>query len=87
MAERTTVRLPEELMRRAKRKAAAEGRSLTALIEDALRRVVNEASEPEGKRVMPRVSTATGGLMPGFDWDDLDALRELDDLEVLRRLK
>lgn len=74
-------------MRRAKRKAAEEGRSLTALIEDALRRVVNEASEPEGKRVSPRVSTATGGLMPGVDWNDLDALQEMDDLETLRRLK
>jgi predicted DNA binding CopG/RHH family protein len=30
---RTTVRLPDELIERAKRKAAAEGRSLTALIE------------------------------------------------------
>ncbi len=37
MAERMTVRLPAELLRRAKRKAAAEGRSLTALIEDGLR--------------------------------------------------
>ena len=41
MTERTTVRLPEDLVRRAKRKAASEGRSLTALIEDGLRRVVN----------------------------------------------
>ena len=41
MAERTTVRLPEDLVRRAKHKAASEGRSLTALIEDGLRRVVN----------------------------------------------
>ena len=43
MRERTTVRLPEDLVVRAKRKAAAEGRSLTALIEDGLRRVVNES--------------------------------------------
>ena len=74
-------------MRRAKRKAAEEGCSLTALIENALRQVVNEASEPKGKRVLPRVSTATGGLMPGIDWDDLDALQEMDDLEMLRRPK
>lgn len=74
-------------MRRAKRKAAAEGRSLTALIEDALRRVVNETSNRGGKRVLPRVSTATGGLMPGVDWNDLGALQEIDDLETLHRLK
>jgi predicted nucleic acid-binding protein len=43
MAERTTVRLPEDL-NRAKRKAAAEGRTLTSLIEDRLRLIaVDEA--------------------------------------------
>ena len=39
MSERTTVRLPPELLRRAKRKAAAERRTLTELIEDGLRMV------------------------------------------------
>ena len=42
MSERTTVRLPADLLIRAKRKAAAEGRTLTALIEDGLRLVVAE---------------------------------------------
>ena len=37
MNERTTVRLPAELLKRAKRKAVAEGRTLTALIEEGLR--------------------------------------------------
>ncbi len=80
MAERTTVRLPEDLVARAKRKAAAEGRSLTALIEEGLRRVVNETG-PAGSapRALPPVSTATGGLMPGIDLDDSAALQELDD--------
>jgi hypothetical protein len=81
MAERTTVRLPEDLVRRAKRKAAAEGRSLTALIEDGLRRVVNESSGiHRAERVLPPVSSASGGLMPGIDLSDSAALQELDDL-------
>ena len=42
MTSRTTVRLPEELLIRAKRKAAAEGRTLTSLIEEGLLRVVAE---------------------------------------------
>jgi hypothetical protein len=42
MIQRTTVRLPEDLLKRAKRKAAAEGRTLTSLIEDGLRRVIAE---------------------------------------------
>jgi Ribbon-helix-helix protein, copG family len=88
MIERTTVRLPEELMRRAKRKAADEGRSLTALIEDGLRRVLDDrASAKKAKRIMPRVSTATGGLMPGIDLSDSAALQEMDDLEYIKRLR
>jgi hypothetical protein len=53
MTERTTVRLPEDLIRLAKRKAADEGRSLTSLIEDGLRRVVAD------ERKAPKKSTST----------------------------
>ncbi len=54
MNERTTVRLPKELLRRAKRKAADEGRTLTALIEEGLRRVVSERAPPR-RRIFPSV--------------------------------
>lgn len=82
MTERTTVRLPPELLRRAKRKAAAEGRTLTSLMEDGLRYVVSEQPQAEKRaRVMPRVSTATGGLRPGVDITSYSALEEQDDLE------
>jgi hypothetical protein len=88
MSERTTVRLPEDLLNRAKRKAAAEGRTLTSLIEDGLRLVVAENRKgAKGKRVMPRVSTATGGPMPGVDLTDFSALQEMDDLEYVERMK
>jgi len=86
MAERTTVRLPEELITRAKRKAAAEGRSLTALIEEGLRRLLNErpASARAGRVSLP-VSSAVGGLMPGIDLNDSAALQEMDDLDAAGR--
>jgi hypothetical protein len=88
MTERTTVRLPDELMRRAKRKAASEGRTLTSLIEDGVRRVLNErAPRAKTERILPPVSTAAGGLMPGTDLNDSAALQELDDLEYVKRLK
>jgi hypothetical protein len=88
MTERTTVRLPPELLARAKRKAAAEGRSLTSLIEDGLRVVVAENRKvATKKRVLPRISTATGGPMPGVDITDGSALQEMDDLEYLERMK
>lgn len=87
MTERTTVRLPPDLLRRAKRKAAAEGRTLTSLIEEGLRLVTSARKPPRTERVLPRVSTATGGLMPGVDLSDLSALQEQEDLEYLERMK
>src|SRR5208283_2742200 len=42
-----------------------------SLIEDGLRKVLSERS-PTGRadRVLPRVRSATGGLMPGMELDD-----------------
>ena len=86
--ERTTVRLPEELLDRARRKAAAEGRTLTSLIEDGLRLVVLEQSRgAKTKRVRPRISRATGGLAPGVDLTSFSAIEEIDDLDYVERLK
>ena len=89
MSERTTVRLPQDLLRRAKRKAAAEGRTLTSLIEDGLRMAVaeNRTAKHKRKRILPRVSKATGGPMPGVDITDFSALQEMDDLEYVERMK
>lgn len=89
MSERTTVRLPSELLARAKRKAAAEGRTLTSLIEYGLRAVVDERRKPARGRhvVLPRLSKATGGPMPGIDISNSAALQEMDDLEYVERMK
>jgi hypothetical protein len=88
MNERTTVRLPADLLKRAKRKAAAEGRTLTSLIEDGLRLVVTAKKKvARTQRLPPPVSTATGGPMPGFDISDFSALQEVDDLEYVERMK
>jgi len=89
MTERTTVRLPQDLLERAKRKAAREGRTLTSLIEDGLRLVIAEnGRKPKAKkRVMPRVSKATGGLRPGVDLTQFWKYQEMEDLEYVERMK
>lgn len=88
MTERTTVRLPDELLARAKRKAAAEGRTLTSLIEDGLRAVVDERPKPaKARRVVLPVSKATGGLMPGVDLTRFSDYQEMEDLEYVERMK
>lgn len=87
MAQRTTVRLPEDLVLRAKRKAAAEGRTVTSLIEEGLRLVTAQAGKAaKPTRVLPRVSEATGGLRPGVDLTSFSALQELDDRDDLARI-
>jgi len=91
MIERTTVRLPKVLLARAKRKAAAEGRTLTSLIEDGLRSVLAERAKPKkapARRIVLPVSKATGGLRPGIDPDKLATIaQEMEDLEYIERLK
>lgn len=78
MTARTTVRLPENLMREVKKLAAETDRTLTAVIEDALRETLERRLK---KRPAPtRLPTdGEGGLRPGVDLDDRRALQEILD--------
>jgi hypothetical protein len=68
-------------------KAAAEGRTLTSLIEDGLRLVSSGSGKsPKAKRILPRISKASGGVMPGIDLSDSAALQEMEGLEYIERL-
>jgi hypothetical protein len=59
---------------------------LAALIEDGLRRVLNKrALGDKTNRVLPPVSAATGGLMPGIDLRDMAGLQEMEDVDAARR--
>ncbi len=73
---RTTIRLDDELLREAKQRAAASGRTLTSVIEDALREAfARHADKKPGKRV--NLPTVSGHLQPGVDLDDSAALLDL----------
>ena len=86
MIERTTVRLPSDLLDKARRKAAEENRTLTALIEEGLRVVVAEKKgKPRPAGPLP-VSSATGGFRPEFKGMSFSEMEELDDLEYIERL-
>lgn len=74
---RTTVRLSEELLRKAKKKAAEKGRTLTSLIEEGLNVVLAEPGRPRRRaQVQLPVSKASGGALPGID---LNRSSDLDD--------
>ncbi|HTL77686.1 MAG TPA: DUF2191 domain-containing protein [Casimicrobiaceae bacterium] len=71
---RTTVRLDEHLLTEAKKFAAESGRTLTAILEDALRDALARRAT-RARRTRVRLKTFNGdGLRPGVDLDDSAAL-------------
>jgi hypothetical protein len=74
---RTTIRLDDDLLRQTKAHAARTGRTLTAVIEDALRAAL--ASRPSRRDRTPvRLPTFKGkGLRPGVDLDDTAGLLDV----------
>jgi hypothetical protein len=80
---RTTVRLDDALLERARREAARRGLTLTALIDHGLRLVLARTKQPKARRrVALPVCKAGGGTLPGVDLEDSAAL--LDILEGRR---
>lgn len=75
--KRTTIYLPESLLSETKKLAAGTGRTLTGVIEDALREVL--ARKKRSKRASkPVFTTFSGkGLQPGVDLDNSAALLDL----------
>lgn len=78
---RTTVSIPDDLLREAKLAAAAADRSLSELVQDGLRLLV-------ARRASPATSAPTlpvfggSGLRPGVDLEDKEGLAALLDEPV-----
>ena len=82
MHVRTTVRLDPRLLAEAKKLAADTNRTLTSVIEDALREVVNRRRRRPRQAVS--LTTVGGrGVNPGIDIDDSASL--LDAMERRHR--
>jgi hypothetical protein len=74
---RTTVRLDDELLYRVKLLAAQSGKTMTVVIEDALREVLARQDSPHAREPV-RVTTVSGnGPQPGVDLDDSASLLAL----------
>lgn len=63
---RTTIRMNDELLRRAKKLAAEEGRTLTSIIEEGVANVLNSRRTVSKRRVKLPVSKKRGGVWPGI---------------------
>ena len=75
---RTTVDLADDLMRRAKKRAADEGVPLRAVVEAALRNYLS-GPKPTGKRYRLTWRPEKGSLRPGVRLDSRAALLDLMD--------
>lgn len=70
---RTTLNLPDALVQQAKARAAAEGRTLTSVVEEGLRTVLR--SVPTAATVeLPAYGSGAGALL--VDLDDRAALAD-----------
>jgi hypothetical protein len=76
---RTTVRLDETLLKEAKHLAIKTGRSLTAVIEDALREALARQRSTAERQPISLVTVGGNGLLPGVDLDDSAGLLDLMD--------
>jgi hypothetical protein len=74
---RTTIDIPESLLREAKERAARRGSTLGQVVEDALRASFSsvDASAVAGPVQLP--TYGEGGVLPGVDLDDSAALLDL----------
>lgn len=79
---RTTILLSDTLYRDTKAAAAASGRTVTSLIEDALRERLarrSPAGRKRPRRVRLPVYRGKKGLRPGVDLDDSAGLLDVMD--------
>ena len=77
MCMRTTIRLDDQLFAELKKTAAVEGRSLAAVIEDALRESLARRGAHRERSPIKLPTFRGDGLLPGVDLDDSALLLDL----------
>ena len=78
---RTTVRLDDALLERAKREAARRNRTLTSMIDEGLRLVLAQPKSPRRRRVVLPVGKTGGLVLPGVDLNKTSALLDMLDAQ------
>ena len=74
---RTTIYIPDDLLAEAKKVAAESQRTLTAVIEDALRENLARRSRQNRSEAVRLTTYGKSGPKPGVDLDDTAALIDL----------
>ena len=76
---RTTLRIDDHLLRLAKEHALRHGKTLTALMEDALRAVIGSKARPLERKRVKLPSFGSGGVLPGVDIASTASLNDIMD--------
>jgi hypothetical protein len=79
---RTTMNLPDSLLERARRRAEDEGRTVTSLVEEALRDLLSRPVERATVEPLPTDGIPHGRML--VDIDDKDALWAVLDADGFR---
>ena len=74
---RTTIQLDDQLLSEAKQYAAQTGRTLKAVLEDALREALARTNAPRPQPCVPLKTFKGRGVQPGVDLDDTSSRRDL----------
>jgi hypothetical protein len=78
---RTTIRMDDGLLVEAKKWAVESGRTVTAVIEDAVREALARRRSAPPRQHIKLPTHGAGGLQPGVDLDNSAALLDLMDSE------
>jgi hypothetical protein len=62
---KTTIDIPDPLLAQVRRVAAAEGRTVRSLVEEALRSLLDERATPRPRKLRD-LSYGSGGLTPEY---------------------
>ena len=74
---KTTIEIPDPLLREAKKLARRQGRTLRQLVEVALRQVIREEQKNPGAFSLRDASVGGRGLREGLRYDDWARILEL----------
>jgi hypothetical protein len=76
---RTTIRLDDQLFKSAKQLAHESGKTLTAIIEDALRQTLSRTRQQRKRSPVTLTTVGGSGLQPGVDLQNSEDLLTLMD--------
>lgn len=76
---RTTIRLRDDLLKRAKKRAVEEHRTLTSVVEEGVALVLARPAKKRRGRIELPVSQASGGVLPGVELNRSTELEALMD--------